>query len=131
VSETHTPSRTRKVGTTCCQLETTSQRHPNMLDVTPSSLLFSLFRIVHSFHCSQGESSNNCIFFLVGMMWALAMGHHRRLGDTSPRLHASLGRRTRNRRNRRGAMATVSLLLLTAPILWTSRPKLMVGSGKS
>ena len=45
--------------------------------------------------CSQGESSNNGIFFLVGMMWArMAMGHHRRLGTSPPpRLHASRGRR--------------------------------------
>ena len=50
---------------------------------------------MHSFHCSQGESSNNGIFFLVGMMWArMAMGHHRRLGTSPPpRLHASRGRR--------------------------------------
>ena len=68
-----------------------SQRHSNIRRQSP---LLIISDSVHSFHCSQGESSNNGIDFLVGMMWAwLAMGHHRRLRTSPPpRLHASRGR---------------------------------------
>jgi hypothetical protein len=64
VSETHSPSRTRQV----------SDIQTFWTYVTSFIYSSHYSGLCTPFNCSQGESSNNCIFFLVGMMWAWRWG---------------------------------------------------------